>query len=432
MNETLTILVADYVPLANKGEEAILRGIEDMLSDGRPVRLGILGRVPEPVQQGGITIFPCHWIFRSQGRTGLSSQRRWWLDIMLAVQMRCGAYSIINRMVSFTDNRYEPLHTFFTQADVVVVGHDGVFGTESCAVIHLAKRAGKRAGILGASAGLGNRGRLYKGWLYKRALRESDFCVFREHFALESLRTLGPKGARLLLAPDPAFAMQAAAPQAAQALLHTFPEYERARALDRPVVAVTVLETGRVYARFRPDLTGATKCRAHALYVAGLLDELVMRANAFIVFLPHAVEAGVSDITAAEHVRDAMCHARNNTMILDEECDARLLKAIIRECHFLVGQRTHSLIAAVSTGTPFVALTNHRDTRTHGIIGHMCGCTDQIIDMDLINDKQACARAFAVFGERAALRGQLLHVGAALTERLQAVARLVKGEAVSL
>jgi polysaccharide pyruvyl transferase WcaK-like protein len=164
--------------------------------------------------------------------------------------------------------------------------------------------------------------------------------------------------------------------------------------------------------------------------VAGILDELVTQANAFIVFLPHAVEAESSDITAAKHVRDAMCHARDNTMILDQECNARLLKAIIRECHFLVGERTHSLIGAVSVGTAFVALTNHKDTRTHGIIGHMCECMEQIIDMDLLNDKQARQKAYSIFSERVALSQQLRHVGGELRERLQTVARLVRGESV--
>jgi polysaccharide pyruvyl transferase WcaK-like protein len=430
MNEALTILVADYVPLANKGEEAILRGIEDMLSNGRPVRLGILGRVPEPVQQGHITVFPCHWIFRSQGRTGLSLKRRLWLDVVMATQMRFRDNPMIQRLVSFEDNQYEPLRTFFRQADIVLVGHDGVFGTESCAVIHLAKQAGKRTGILGASAGLGKRGRYYKGWLYKRALWESDFCVFRERFAWENLRRVGTNPKKLILAPDPAFAMQAAAPEAAQAVLQSHPEYNEAKTMSRPIVAVTVLETGRVYAQFRPDLTGVTKCRAHALYVAGILEELVTQANAFIVFLPHSVEAGASDITAAEHVREAMGHARDHTMILDQEGDARLLKAMIRECHFLVGQRTHSLIGAVSVGTPFVALTNHKDTRTHGIIGHMCECMEQIIDMDLLNDKQARQKAYSIFSERGTMRQQLRHVGTELMQRLQAVARLVRGESV--
>jgi len=52
MDDALHILVADYVPIANKGEEAIVRGIEDMLSDGRAVRLGLFDNVEAVTQQG--------------------------------------------------------------------------------------------------------------------------------------------------------------------------------------------------------------------------------------------------------------------------------------------------------------------------------------------------------------------------------------------
>jgi hypothetical protein len=64
MNETLHILIADYVPLANKGEEAIVRGIEDLLSDGRPVALGLFDNVPDVARRGNVTIFPRQWLFR--------------------------------------------------------------------------------------------------------------------------------------------------------------------------------------------------------------------------------------------------------------------------------------------------------------------------------------------------------------------------------
>ena len=58
MDDRPHILLADYVPMANKGEEAIVRGMEDMLSEGRPVALGLFDNVPQVVQRENITIFP--------------------------------------------------------------------------------------------------------------------------------------------------------------------------------------------------------------------------------------------------------------------------------------------------------------------------------------------------------------------------------------
>lgn len=61
MDDRLPVLLASYVPLANRGEEAIVRGIEDMFSGGRPVTLGLFENVPRMVQRENLTIFPRRW-----------------------------------------------------------------------------------------------------------------------------------------------------------------------------------------------------------------------------------------------------------------------------------------------------------------------------------------------------------------------------------
>jgi len=58
------VLVADYVPLANKGEEAIIRGIEDLLRDDRPVKIGLFDNVDEITHHDNIIVFPRDWVFR--------------------------------------------------------------------------------------------------------------------------------------------------------------------------------------------------------------------------------------------------------------------------------------------------------------------------------------------------------------------------------
>ena len=178
MDNRLHILMADYVPIANKGEEAIVRGIEDMLSDGQPVALGLLDNVPHVTQRDNLTIFPRDWLFRCEGNTALSRRGRILTQALIAAQLRCGVYGPLRNLTSGSA-RCRPLADFFDRAEYVLVGHDGVFGVEACGIIHLAKQRGKRTGILGASTGLGG-GRWYKAWLYRRTMAQSDFCVFRE------------------------------------------------------------------------------------------------------------------------------------------------------------------------------------------------------------------------------------------------------------
>jgi len=430
MNRTLHILVADYVPIANKGEEAIMRGIEEMLSDRRPVALGLFGDVAKLTQTGNITIFPKDWIFRFEGNAALSGWRRILVQVAIASQLKLGVYSKLKNLTRAGTVRCRALQDFFDRAEYVLVGHDGVFCVESCGIIHLAKKHGKRTGILGASTGIGA-GRFYKAGLYRRALEESDFCIFRERHSCESMRQVCHQPEKLMLGPDPAFAMDPVAPDEAAEILGQYESYCRARYASRPVVAVTVLEKGRVYAGFRPDLQGQDKCQAHARYVATILDTLIAKSGAFVVFLPHSVEDDGSDIVAAQHVTEQMDAGPNDTMILEEDCGPRLLKGIIGACDFVVGERTHSLIGSVSVGTPFVALTNRRDTRTHGIIGEMCRCEHQILDMDVTDERAAARRALELLGSRASIRESLSQINRELSKQLRQIARLIKNAAES-
>ncbi len=422
--EKLHILLADYVPLANKGEEAIVCGIEDLLAQGRPVALGLFDHVPEVTQRGNLTIFPRAWLFRCEGNFTLSGRGRIWMQARIALELRLGILGPLRNLTPA--GPYRPLADFFDRAQYVLVGHDGVFGVESCGIIHLAKRHGKRAGILGASTGLAG-GRLYKAWLYRRAMEESDFCVFRERYSCESMQQVSRRPVRLLVGPDPAFAMQPAPAQAAREVLDRCEAYRTARQHNRPVIAVTALEKGRIFAGFRPDLPGPARQQAHARYWAAILDALIAQHHAFALFLPHSVEKSGNDLVAAQHVREQMKAGPEDVIILDQDCGARLLKSLIRECDFLVGERTHSLIAAVSVGTPFAALTNRQDTRTHGIIGDMCRCEGQILDIDVMDEEAAAAQVSLLFENRGSLRQSLERVQQDLAMQLREMERVIEG-----
>lgn len=422
MDDKLHILVADYVPIANKGEEAIVRGIEDMLSDGRPVALGLFDNVPQVTQRENITVFPRERLFRFEGNTTLSGRGRVLTQALIALQLRFAICGPLRNMTSAGTK----LADFFGRARYVLVGHDGVFCVESCGIIHLAKKHGKRAGILGASTGIDS-GRLYKAWLYRRTMEESDFCIFRERHSCENMKQVCRDPDKLRVGPDPAFAMQPAPSEAAREVLEQCEPYRKAKQDNRPVVAVTALETGRVYAGFRPDLDGRAKQEAHAKYLGAILNDLVARFRAFVLFLPHSMARGANDVVAARHVVEQMKATPADHAVLERDCGPRLLKSMIRECDFLVGERTHSLIGSVSVGTPFAALTNRQDTRTHGIIGEMCRCEDQVIDMDVTNESEASRKILRLFEARDAIRKSLGQIREDLSQQIEEMVRTIKG-----
>ena len=104
-----------------------------------------------------------------------------------------------------------------------------------------------------------------------------------------------------------------------------------------------------------------------------------------------------------------------------------MLKSIISECDFLIGERAHSIIGSVSVGTPFVAFSNVRDYRTHGIIGKMCNCEDLIIDIATPEVEAVCSDVLRLFDKRQKIAENLQNTSKMLSERLVKVANLVKG-----
>ncbi len=426
MDHRLHILIADYVPIANKGEEAIVRGIEDMLSEGQPVALGLFDNVPQVTQRENLTLFPRDWLFRFEGNAALSGSSRILLQALISLQLRLGIYGPLQNLDGARTEACRPLADFFDRARYVLVGHDGVFGVESCGIVHLARRHGKRTGILGASTGIGG-GRWYKAWLYRRTMEESDFCFFREPHSCASMKQVCSDPDKLCVSPDPAFAMRPAPPDAAREVLERCEPYRSARQSHRPIITVTVLEKGRVYAGFRPDLQGSAKQQAHAQYLAAMLDTLIHEQQAFTLFLPHSVEADASDVAAARHVIEQMTATPADYAVLEADCGPRVLKSIIGECDFLVGERTHSVIGSISMGTPFAALTNRRDTRTHGIVGAMCRCEDQIVDIDGASAEQAAQRICELFATREATRKHLGGVQEELSRQIEETVRTIRG-----
>ena len=67
--------------------------------------------------------------------------------------------------------------------------------------------------------------------------------------------------------------------------------------------------------------------------------------------------------------------------MLEDELNARELKGIINNCKLLIGERTHSLIGAISCGVPIICLGSQKDQRTMGIVGDMCDLHSNIYDM---------------------------------------------------
>jgi len=426
MTRQLTVFMADYLPLANKGEEAILRGVQDMLGGPDEVEVGILSPVSEAGLVGDVHVFPYEWVYRVSGQQ-TPRRRRARQHAMICIQQRLGLYGRLRRLAGSRSSRYRPLRSFFERSDLIVVGHDGLFCPETCGVIHMAHLCKKPVGILGAGIILNPRMRKFALPLYRRAVQESLFCVLRERKSYELMRDISGSD-KPRLAPDPAFAMQPASRAETTEYLEGAEFYRMARRQGRPVVGVTTCEKSVVFRASFLDIRDVPRKRGiHARFVAEILDCLIRERGVAVMFLPHSIEPGIgNDVYVARAVQAEMKAPSESHWVLDDDISPRLLKGIIGVIDFLIGERTHSLIGGVSTATPFVGLTNTIDQRTHDIIGDMSRAADQLLNMDRPDVREACRQILQVFDRREQIHKKLLVVRDEHKAQLADVATMIR------
>jgi colanic acid/amylovoran biosynthesis protein len=116
--------------------------------------------------------------------------------------------------------------------------------------------------------------------------------------------------------------------------------------------------------------------------MARVADYVASRLNATVILLPHEIYSrelqetvgqariiGGDDIIAVTKVYEKV-KSRNKIVALTKEYSARDLKGIISKCDLFIGARMHSVIAAISTCVPSIAIMySHKTFGTMELVG---------------------------------------------------------------
>jgi len=447
-NHTIKVFLADYVPLQNRGEEAIIRGIEDLLQvDSTRVEFTMFGPETDVSIIGNITIIPESWVFSTRIRHANSRFRRF----LTVLSLRSGWHGRLKRLKGSNNQEYRIVSERFLASDLVLVGHDGFLCVENSIALTYASQHQKAVGILGAGLGHSQK-RHAEGIalpLWEAAMESCNFAVFREKGTLDFLKSITRTTKDLILAPDPAFAMKSASSDETHRIISAFSSLRTAQNAGKVIVSVCVCEKSVVFSssflapyqlgsglgqrikryllrRFYGRALYRRKRTIHTAFVARLLDELIDQRNVHILFVPHSVESGVgNDLDVARRIADEMKSGRHDYTMLEGDYGARALKGIIKQTEFLISERTHAVIGAISTGTPFMSLTNSSDRRTHEIVGEMCNCGELLFDMDNPQVGDAVRALLNLFDRRNQVSVKLEHTGQGIRQQLETVRQTV-------
>jgi polysaccharide pyruvyl transferase WcaK-like protein len=408
MNKTHHILVPELVPLENKGEEAIVRGIADVVFPDGNYELHLFDEIDQYQFQDRIHVYPVKWFMspwlnREFGlgmsyeklRNSLQSLIRNLLHKFIPNWVRRKDAALLNTMqeVSRLKNTknsskgYPGLENIIN-LDYIIAGHDGAMDERVCHVIsEFRQLLNIPLGIFGiefpqafkSEAIVEEQHKVLKDSLFFYCRTESSKRVVDQNFPLINAR----------VQPDPAFSMKPVSS-------HLVDEYLIRKGLvglfEKEVIVCTTCETGPI-ARycFQDEHSPAARIEAHRNFYADFLEYVASKNNINVIFLPHSLGPGraLDDTVVARDVMKRMQN-KSNVVLLDDDISAAMLKGIIKKSNFLIAERIHSMIGATGVGTPFLCLGSNTDRRIKGIISEMVGANNSIYYMNSPDLKEVC------------------------------------------
>jgi polysaccharide pyruvyl transferase WcaK-like protein len=124
-----------------------------------------------------------------------------------------------------------------------------------------------------------------------------------------------------------------------------------------------------------------------------------------VALVPHVIWKGGDDRKPLQHLYDAFSHTGRVCMVTDRSCTE--LKYLISNCRFFLGARTHSTIAAYSTGVP--TLVCGYSVKARGIALDLFGQSEgYVVPVQGLEREDMLAEAFsALFAQEEGIRDHL-------------------------
>lgn len=174
--------------------------------------------------------------------------------------------------------------------------------------------------------------------------RESlTFTALKE--AQQSAAAQGVKGAdkaRILLVPDPAFLME---PAPAEETVYP-PHFAPGKTI------------GLNLSPMAEDYEANKGCVRESFLA--LIRHILETSDDAVALIPHVIWKNSNDLTVLQELyetaRSEVSPEDRDRIMLVQDQPARALKRIISECRLFIGARTHSTIAAYSTGVPTLVI----------------------------------------------------------------------------
>jgi polysaccharide pyruvyl transferase WcaK-like protein len=372
------VIIPEAIPALNKGEAAILRGIQETLSSCGKVNL-ILYSPPVWVEddkkryEPEITVVTgldfmdiANKFLEEPCERGRLFQYKLSGKLLLHACLSRLSPSLANFF--FKDRFLES----FANADLVVAGHDGMLGYNHFWIVLAANILNKPIALFGG-------GNDYSG--RSRKLRIRKFLQFiANHSILLTVRDSNTRDYfiandvnpdKVHLFPDPAVLLKPCSESRVREILtiERIPDSS-----DMPLYGLIPVIGGIVSDKsFSYERDPDRKMNLRINLWLDILKHLLDTTNAHFIFLPHCLGPTIifDDRRMLEAIYRAIPKGGERITVINNEYSEGEFKGLMKRCDFILGERTHGLIGSISVATPCIALTVEEDLRMHNIINLM-------------------------------------------------------------
>ena len=199
-------------------------------------------------------------------------------------------------------------------------------------------------------------------------MNKIDLITLREDDSYRNLRDIGVKNDRVFVIPDLAFLLRPVPSDQAKEIMVR----EGIEETNRPLIGMTI--TREIASMAFPDLNShESSYHKHIEMLAQVIDNITNRINATVIFIPHCIGFAkeLDDRIMAGDIFQ-MCKNKDKVKVITNEYGAEELKGLIGQFDLFIGERTHSVVNAMSMSVPSIVMSYSTDKRLDIIkmIGH--------------------------------------------------------------
>jgi len=373
----INVVIPEPIPSLNKGELAILGGIRESLDICGEYSLTVYSppswinddrRSSENKYKvvSGVDLFDLENAFldNPEPRSRMHFFKTWGKLIFFSILVR------MSQKVAIFCTK-DPLLKSLAKADLILAGHDGMLSYKHFYLVLAARFMKKSTALFGGSNDLKGR----SGWKIRKffqfAINNSILCTVRDPGIRDYLIANDIIPNKVHLFPDPAVLLKPCDNDTASEILT---KEGIPLSGNRPLYGLIPVRGGIVYDKSFSNVKEQNK--RHQLRIElwhKIIIHLIETTDAHFVFLPHCIGPvwHNDDRLMCKDIYSAITDGKERITFIEHEYSAGQLKGLMKNFDFVLGERTHGLIGAVSVATPCIALTVEEDLRMHYIMENM-------------------------------------------------------------